>query len=47
MEYEFLLVIAKLVNGTNFSLVAFLPEFFQWVVLKEKKWRFLNLISPL
>ena len=36
MEYEFLLIIAKLVNGTNFSLVAFRPEFFQWVVLREK-----------
>ena len=36
MEYEFLLIIAKLVNGTNFSLVAFRPEFFQWVALREK-----------
>ena len=36
MEYEFLLIIAKLVNGTNFSLVAFRPEFFQWAVLREK-----------
>ena len=36
MEYEFLLITAKLVNGTNFSLVAFLPEFFQWAVLREK-----------
>ena len=27
MEYEFLLITAKLVNGTNFSEVVLLPEF--------------------
>ena len=37
MEYEFLLITAKLVNGTNFSLVAFLQEFFPRAVHQGKR----------